>query len=173
VVINTAFWDIAQCSPLKVNVHFRGSVCYLLSRCFNAWLGRRPRRWRRHVPPKRRLTFNGIYGVVSQKTEHFIIHYCFNLTNFLLMSDSDKICHSHNEELNIISKKKLHMCNRVFTFGFCSSITSHSSSDTKLFILATKDIYIYIYLSLTHTHTNAIQEYQVNMNELISLVTQH
>jgi hypothetical protein len=27
---------------------------------------------RRHVPPKRRLTFNGLHGVISQKTELFI-----------------------------------------------------------------------------------------------------
>jgi hypothetical protein len=37
---------------------------------FLAWLILRPwRRWRRHVPPKRGLTFNGIPGVISQKME--------------------------------------------------------------------------------------------------------
>jgi hypothetical protein len=36
--------------------------------------------WMRHVPPKRRLTFNGLYGVmlVSQKTE-LHNHSCENL----------------------------------------------------------------------------------------------
>jgi hypothetical protein len=27
----------------------------------------------RDVPPKRRLTFNGLYGVISQKIEHFML----------------------------------------------------------------------------------------------------
>jgi hypothetical protein len=102
---SSAFWDIAPCSPLKVNVHFRSSVCYLFPHCFLGWLHVRPRIWRRYVPPKRRLAFNGLYDLVSQKTEPYIIHYCFNLTNFLLMNYSDKICYSHNEELIIISRK--------------------------------------------------------------------
>jgi hypothetical protein len=29
-------------------------------------------RWRRHVPPKRRLTLNGLHGVISQKMIFFI-----------------------------------------------------------------------------------------------------
>jgi hypothetical protein len=29
-------------------------------------------RWRRYVPPNHQLTFNGLHGVISQKTEHFI-----------------------------------------------------------------------------------------------------
>jgi hypothetical protein len=32
----------------------------------------RPWRWRRYVPPKRQLTFNGLHGIVSQKIEVFI-----------------------------------------------------------------------------------------------------
>jgi hypothetical protein len=39
---------------------------------FLAWLILRPWRWRRYVRPKRRLTFNGLHGVISQQTEHFI-----------------------------------------------------------------------------------------------------
>jgi hypothetical protein len=31
------------------------------------WLIFRPWRWRRYVPPKRRLNFNGLHGVISQK----------------------------------------------------------------------------------------------------------
>jgi hypothetical protein len=33
---------------------------------------RRPWRWRLHVPPKRRLAFNKLHGVMSQKVELFI-----------------------------------------------------------------------------------------------------
>jgi hypothetical protein len=32
----------------------------------------RPWRWRRYVPPKRRLTLNGLHGVISQKMALFI-----------------------------------------------------------------------------------------------------
>jgi hypothetical protein len=40
-----------------------------LNREFLAWLILRPWRCRRYVPPKRRLTFDGLHGVISQKTE--------------------------------------------------------------------------------------------------------
>jgi hypothetical protein len=33
----------------------------------------RPWRWRRYLPPKRRLTFNALHGVISQKIELLII----------------------------------------------------------------------------------------------------
>jgi hypothetical protein len=36
------------------------------SRALLAWLILRPWRWRRYVPPKRRLNFNGLHGVISQ-----------------------------------------------------------------------------------------------------------
>jgi hypothetical protein len=49
-----------------------GSACHLLSRWFLARLTLRPCKWRRHVPPKRRLTYNGLHGVISQKMELFI-----------------------------------------------------------------------------------------------------
>jgi hypothetical protein len=38
-----------------------------------AWFIRRPWRWKRYVPPKPRLTFNGLHGVISRKIEFFII----------------------------------------------------------------------------------------------------
>jgi hypothetical protein len=41
---------------------WQAELCWFL-----AWLIFRPRRWRRHVPPKRRLTFNELHGVISQK----------------------------------------------------------------------------------------------------------
>jgi hypothetical protein len=39
---------------------------------FLTWLILRSWSWRWHVPPKRRLTFNGLHGVISQKTEPII-----------------------------------------------------------------------------------------------------
>jgi hypothetical protein len=32
-----------------------------------------PWRWKQHIPPKCRLIFNGLHGVISQKIELFII----------------------------------------------------------------------------------------------------
>jgi hypothetical protein len=91
------FWDMTPWSPLSFNRHF-GGTCRLhlqdrrinqarnqresrwqaklysdmLSRWFLARLILRPWRWRRHVLPKRRLTFNGLHGVISQKIRFFI-----------------------------------------------------------------------------------------------------
>jgi hypothetical protein len=80
------FCDIRQCSPLKHNRRFGGiyrlylqgrrksqgrnhheadSKQALLSTCLVLVS------WRRHVPPKRRLIFNGLSGVVSQKRVPF------------------------------------------------------------------------------------------------------
>jgi hypothetical protein len=36
-----------------------------------SWLIIQPWRWRRHIPPKRQLTFNGLQNVISQKIELF------------------------------------------------------------------------------------------------------
>jgi hypothetical protein len=61
---SSMFWDITQHSPMKVNRLFsRTLLCCLIYS--------RPWRWRRHIPPKRRLTFNGLHGIVSQKIELF------------------------------------------------------------------------------------------------------
>jgi hypothetical protein len=36
---------------------------------FFPWFILRPRKWRRNVPPKRRLPFSGLHGVSSLKSE--------------------------------------------------------------------------------------------------------
>jgi hypothetical protein len=73
---STVFWDITPCSPLKVSRSFGGtyhlnlqggSARHLLSRLFLSWFFLRPWRWRRYIPPKRRLTFIGLHDVISQK----------------------------------------------------------------------------------------------------------
>jgi hypothetical protein len=71
---STIFWDVTPCSSLSVIRRFRGIYslhlqgCHMLSRWFLALsLFFRPWRWRRYVPPKRRLTLNGPHGVISQK----------------------------------------------------------------------------------------------------------
>jgi hypothetical protein len=90
------FWGITKCSPLKVNRRFGGncrlhlhswkisqvrkqheadSKLFLLpiSCWFLALVTVQPRIWRRHLPTKRWLTFNGQHGVISLKIELFII----------------------------------------------------------------------------------------------------
>jgi hypothetical protein len=88
---STTFWDITPHSPLKANrrfgaiyrLHLQGrrisraiyqrksSACNLLSRWYLDLLNIRLWRWRRYVPTKRRLTFNRLYGVISQTTVLF------------------------------------------------------------------------------------------------------
>jgi hypothetical protein len=71
----TDFWDITSCCPLQVNRRFRGTYrlhFHLLSHWFLSWLILRTWRWGRHVSPKRRLAFNGLHGVISQKIVLFI-----------------------------------------------------------------------------------------------------
>jgi hypothetical protein len=66
----------------KYRLHFWGrricrarnlpsSACHLLSRWFLARLAFRLWSWRSYFPQKRRLTFNGLQGVTSQKTVLF------------------------------------------------------------------------------------------------------
>jgi hypothetical protein len=65
---STIFWDITPCSQLKVKWRFgetSRSVFHPLS-CWFARLILWSWRWRRYVPPKRRLTFNGLHGILSK-----------------------------------------------------------------------------------------------------------
>jgi hypothetical protein len=53
------FWHITPCSLFKVN---RRAAWLLVSRCFFACFILIPWRWRWHIPPKRRYTFNRLHG---------------------------------------------------------------------------------------------------------------
>jgi hypothetical protein len=48
------------------------AACHLRSRWFLAWLILRPWRWRRYVPPKRRLAFNWVHCIISQNIVLFM-----------------------------------------------------------------------------------------------------
>jgi hypothetical protein len=51
----------------------RKQSCLLHALCwFLPWLTLRPWGRKRHVSPKRRLTFTGLHGVISQKIELFL-----------------------------------------------------------------------------------------------------
>jgi hypothetical protein len=87
VMKSSFFWYITPCSPLKVSWHFGGTYhlhlqgwrihqetsmkaggrqsWFLVSLILRPWI------WKRHVPPKHRLTFNRLYSIISQKIELF------------------------------------------------------------------------------------------------------
>jgi hypothetical protein len=47
--------------------------CLLAASCrLPAWLTPQRYKWRRHIPPKRRLNLNELHGIISQKIETFI-----------------------------------------------------------------------------------------------------
>jgi hypothetical protein len=86
---STLFWGITPCNPLKVNRRFGGAYrLHLQGRRINRATTQRKSRWQAgkqtllaayfytgfcSVPPKRRLTFNGLHGVISQKIVLFNI----------------------------------------------------------------------------------------------------
>jgi hypothetical protein len=73
----TAFPSASISSMLLQNLILRNTTYIhvgsgaLLATCLLARLILQPWRWRRQVPPKRQLNFNGPYSVMSQKTELF------------------------------------------------------------------------------------------------------
>jgi hypothetical protein len=71
IMKSTILWDVTVCSLLIVDVS-ESSACHLLSRWFLAHLIFPHWRWRRYVPPKRWLTFNGLHSVISQKMVLFV-----------------------------------------------------------------------------------------------------
>jgi hypothetical protein len=69
-------WNTTRYSPLEINRRFGGTYRFSLlpaSRWCLVCLTLRPRRWGWYVPPKRRLIFKGVYGVIFQKLELFKI----------------------------------------------------------------------------------------------------
>jgi hypothetical protein len=93
--LNRNFFFFLVC---HISVCIDGSACHMLSRWFLARLILRPRRWRRYVPPKRRLTFNGLHGVISQKIVLFssgIVGFCVWLFHLVFLRCNLSICALH------------------------------------------------------------------------------
>jgi hypothetical protein len=72
------------------------------SRWLLVWITLRHWRWRRHVPPKCRLTFNGRHGDTSQKTEalNALSEYNYNVNSISLWLTSS----SNNPSRHIVTK---------------------------------------------------------------------
>jgi hypothetical protein len=79
---SSVFWVMTPCRPLKINRRLQGSCRLHLQgqRKSQAWLAEcwflacftfPPWRWRRYVFSKFLLIFNGLHGIISQKTELF------------------------------------------------------------------------------------------------------
>jgi hypothetical protein len=70
---SSVFWDITSCSPLKVHRRF-GGICRLPLHSSRVSKERNQHvAGSKHVAWQRRLTFNVLYGVISQKIELFIV----------------------------------------------------------------------------------------------------
>jgi hypothetical protein len=76
VMKSSVLCNITQYRPQKMYRHFGGTcrlrlqlaICFMLVSCLaiiRHW------RWKRHVPPKNRLIFNGLHGIISQKIKLF------------------------------------------------------------------------------------------------------
>jgi hypothetical protein len=64
--------QIANSAVPCINPNFLQAECSAWT-WFLAWLILRPRRWRRQVPSKHVLTFNGLHGVISKKMDLFVV----------------------------------------------------------------------------------------------------
>jgi hypothetical protein len=94
VMKSSVSWVITPCSQLKVNRHL-GPTCrlHLQGQRISQVRNRRESwRWRRHVPPKRRLIFNGLHGVIFQKTELFISQFFYSFVKYVNCTGWDPIC---------------------------------------------------------------------------------
>jgi hypothetical protein len=166
---NSIFWDMTLCSPLKVNRRFGGAFrlnlqCLRISQARNqreagskhslALL--RPWRWERHVPLKRRLFFNGLHGVISQRQNSSIVYstgcpnfiyyshymlYMFTPTLYAFSQPLYHVCTDFAEHIWIDSSttvsNSLHKVTKISDFS--STISIPSSNVNAIFSLLTFD----------------------------------
>jgi hypothetical protein len=92
VMKSTILWHITPCSPLSVN-RFFGRIYRLHVQGRKNKLSKKPvwkqERWKRYIPPKRRLTLNGLHGVISQKKVfwirvYYLRHACPSVHRYLI-----------------------------------------------------------------------------------------
>jgi hypothetical protein len=118
------FWDIKPCSPLKLNRRF-GGTCRLHLQGWRVSRGRNQHEPGSKIacisyclpPPKRRLTFNGLRRIISQKTELFITK-AENLKSYMwkriLHFDSNKGKKRRKKKMpipvSLLQKRKSNIC---------------------------------------------------------------
>jgi hypothetical protein len=75
VMKSSVSYEITPCSPLKSTYvseeHVASIFRLLLAPCFMLVFYCLTPRWSQHVSPKRRLTFNGLHGVILQEMKVF------------------------------------------------------------------------------------------------------
>jgi hypothetical protein len=76
---NSIFWNITARQPTFRRKREEGSIADLLGLFFG------PSKYRRNVPPKRRLTFNVLHGVLARNLELLLrtAVRALNLTHYL------------------------------------------------------------------------------------------
>jgi hypothetical protein len=84
-----------------------GFACHLLPSWFLASLSLPPWRWRKHVPSKNRLTFNGLYSVMCQKIQIFtrLFHKTRRWTKsgHLIFTTVMYHCQTHSEFTHLVT----------------------------------------------------------------------
>jgi hypothetical protein len=142
---SSVFWDMASCSLLKVNqrlgetcrLHLQGwrisrvgnqqegsSACHLPSWWYHARLILQPWIWRWHAPLKWQLTFNGLHGVISQKTELILLPWCFHfwVTTVLLWTEHADVYEVREfrdavrQVIWQLVQRKLHVCTHTLSY---------------------------------------------------------
>jgi hypothetical protein len=110
-------------------------ACHLLSRLFVAWLVLRPWRWRRYVPPKRRLTFNVLHGVIYQKIELFIT------TAVGTSNPTQKLMLAHPSTGRITTSCNQHVQRSIWALCY-HSLTQHHYHFTIMYIQISVSLFI-------------------------------
>jgi hypothetical protein len=146
---STVLWDIIQCSSLRVNrrlgetyrLHLQGRISRVSlppALTLVSWSAYSTKNMRRYVRPKRRLTFNGIYGFKSQKVVTFSILQLFLIDKIHKELLTSNYCRGdENVYLHIHSPIRLHgvVLNELST-GTTLPFTTESTwkvSETRLF----------------------------------------
>jgi hypothetical protein len=141
------FWDMTTCSPLSVNWRFGGTYNLNLQGRRNKF-SKKPASKRRYVPPKRRLTLNGLHGVISQKIILFITTAvktsnptCLSLFANISSASSNRGFYAC---IVILAFSYNGICEYCFSYGgFSVAITSTSSASHFKFLSRTsRQIYL-------------------------------
>jgi hypothetical protein len=99
IMKSSIFWDITHRKSLKINRRFgtggkQTSSFHLLHAGFFLGLFFDPRRWRRQVPPKRRLTFQRATRRYIPENRILLDHLCENLKPYREIMFKNPLTHT-------------------------------------------------------------------------------